>query len=198
VSHQITERDGMKRGATYGLGGIHGIYRLILTREWGPGPSACFIGHNPSTATHEAEDPTTLAWAHFARENGFGRYVAVNLYPFRSSDPAACRAWVADWDKRQAWDVRDALMMNESVVVAEAKKADRVVACWGALAQDWNWVEHVVEAIQSGEAPYPDIFCLGLTASGAPKHPLARGHHRIPRNQTFVVWRREYASTRAA
>lgn len=70
-----------------------------------------------------------------------------------------------------------------------AKSAAIVVACWGEIARDNEWVEHVIEAIQSGTAPWPNIHCLGITASGAPKHPMARGRHRIPRDQSFILWR---------
>jgi hypothetical protein len=75
------------------------------------------------------------------------------------------------------------------IVAQEAKKADRVVACWGAIALDDLWVDAIVEEIQAGPEPYPDIYCLGTTSSGAPKHPLARGRHRVPRDQQFALWR---------
>jgi len=176
----------MKRGATYSP---CNALRFTLTREWGPGPSVCYIGHNPSTAGHEKEDPTSLAWIHFAQAQGFGRYVAVNLYPFRSSDPQLCRNW-ADYEKNGPdWWARDRLQQNICIVAEQAKKADRVVACWGALAKDDLWVDSILEEIQAGEEPWPDVYCFGLTASGAPKHPLARGKHRIPRGQQFVLWK---------
>ncbi|TIW40168.1 MAG: DUF1643 domain-containing protein, partial [Mesorhizobium sp.] len=76
-----------------------------------------------------------------------------------------------------------------NVVVQESKAADIVVACWGAIAWDDVWIDHVVEAIQSGEAPWPDLYCFGITASGAPKHPMARGLHRIARDQKPILWR---------
>jgi hypothetical protein len=33
------------------------------------------------------------------------------------------------------------------------------------------------------------IWCWGTTTSGAPKHPLARGKHRIPVDQPAILWR---------
>lgn len=176
----------MKRGATYGNGGA---LRWTLTREWGDGPTCCYIGHNPSTAGHDVDDPTSQAWTHFARAQGFGRYVAVNLYPYRTPDPVACRAWANFEQNGPDWAARDALMLNETIIATEAKKAARVVACWGAIAHDENWVEQIVEAIQAGEEPWPDIYCLGVTSDGSPKHPMARGKHRIARDQSFILWR---------
>jgi hypothetical protein len=176
----------IKRGATYSA---DKTLRLTLTREWGDGKSACFLGHNPSTAGHELEDPTTLTWTRFAKLWGCGRYTAVNLYPLRSPDPDVARQWAA-WDKTRDWTVRDLLMENEGIVVREAKRADIFVACYGAIALDDAWNEHILEAIQSGEPPYPDIYIFGLTSAGAPKHPMARGKHRVPRDQQPILWRR--------
>ena len=33
------------------------------------------------------------------------------------------------------------------------------------------------------------LFAFGFTGEGAPKHPLARGHLRIPNDVPLVVWR---------
>jgi hypothetical protein len=33
------------------------------------------------------------------------------------------------------------------------------------------------------------MVCLGTTQSGAPKHPMARGLHRIPRDQMPIEWK---------
>lgn len=176
----------MKRGATYS---DCGTLRLTLTREWADGPRVCYIGHNPSTAGHETDDPTSLAWVHFAKVNGFGSYVAVNMYPFRSPSPVECRQW-ADWENNGPdWWVRDRLMQNQSIVATEAKRSDIVVACYGAIMLDDLWADAVLDEIQQGEEPWPDIYCFGLTASGAPKHPLARGKHRIPRDSKFTIWK---------
>lgn len=181
----------LKRDATYSP---CGALRWTLTREWADGPTVCYIGHNPSNAGHEIDDPTSLAWVHYAKLDGAGRYVAVNLYPFRSPDPRACRQW-ADYEKNGPdWWARDALMRNQAIVAEAAKKADRVVACWGAIARDDLWVDAIVAEIQEGAAPWPDIYCLGTTASGAPIHPVARGKHRVPRDQRFVLWRGSEAS----
>jgi hypothetical protein len=176
----------VKSSATFSKDRRH---RITLVREFGPGPTVCYIGHNPSDAAEDKEDPTSHAFAHFAKGNGFGRYVTVNLYSFIAPDPAVCRAWARWEDNGPDWYARDEMHENCDRVVREAKKADRVVACWGALAQDDAWVEHVVEAVMTGIEPWPDIYCLGTTNSGAPKHPLARGVHRIPRDQKFIPWR---------
>lgn len=176
----------MRRAATLSN---DGRFRWTLTREWAPGPCVCYIGHNPSTASHEVDDPTCLAWAHFARANGYGSYVAVNLYPFRSADPKVCRQWADFENNGPDWYARDTILHNIELVAKTASACDIVVASWGALAQDEVLVDRIVEEIQQTEQPHHSIFCLGLTNSGAPKHPLARGRHRIPRDQKFILWR---------
>jgi hypothetical protein len=175
--------DAMVRGAQFS-----GANRHTLTRRWGDGPHVCFIGCNPSTADHRQDDPTCRWWIKWSRRFGFGGFVAVNLYPFCSSSPAKCRA-MADWQENGPdWYARDAINANLDVVVREAKAAHRVVACWGAIAWDDAWIDHVVESIQTGEEPWPDIYCFGKTSLGAPKHPMARGVHRIPPDQPLLMW----------
>lgn len=179
----------MKRAASYS---DCGTFRWTLTRDWSDGAmprTVCYIGHNPSTAGHEVDDPTSQAWVALAKANGYNRYVAVNLYPFRTPDVKACQRW-AEYEKNGPdWYARDALMVNEGIVAREAKRADIVVACWGALAADPNWVEHIIEAITTGEEPWPSLHCFGTTSDGSPKHAMARGKHRVPRDQRFTVWR---------
>lgn len=98
---------------------------------------------------------------------------------------------MADIYSGNAWHDRDALhFVNLPAVVKAAKSADQVSVCWGAIAgHDEGWIEHVVEEIQSGEDPCPDLWCWGTNADGSPKHPMARGKHRIPRDQQPILWR---------
>lgn len=179
----IFGNETMIRGAHFS-----GANRQTLTRRWGDGPRVCFIGCNPSTADHRQDDPTCRWWIEWSKLFGFGSFVAVNLYPFCTSSPAECRQ-MADWQANGPdWHARDAINANLDVVVREAKSADKVVACWGAIAWDADWINHVVEAVQTGEEPLPHIYCFGRTAAGAPKHPLARGVHRIPHDQPLLMW----------
>lgn len=166
-----------------------GKNRLTLTRRWGGGPQACVIGCNPSTADAFKDDQTSRWWNAWFQEFGFGGYDAVNLYPFCTSSPGECRR-IVDTIDHGAWDVRDDLhFVNLPHVVANAKTADKVFVCWGAIAWDDLWIEHVIGEIHNGDEPYPDLWCWGTTASGAPKHPMARGKHRIPLDQKPVLYR---------
>jgi len=163
--------------------------RLGLSRDWGKGPRALVIGCNPSDADAEKDDPTSRWWNRWFSLNGFGGYDAMNLYPFCSADPAACRRIVAAIDGGH-WRIRDELhFINLPALVHAAKTAHQVFVCWGAIAWDADWIEYVVEEIQFGPEPWPDLFCWGTNGDGSPKHPLARGRHRIPTDQPPVLWR---------
>lgn len=163
--------------------------RITLSRSWGPGPRALVIGCNPSTADHRKEDPTSRWWTDWFQTFGYGGYDAANLYPFCTSSPAECRRIVASIDTGN-WDARDKLhFVNLPHVVSLAKRAHKVFVCWGAIAWDTDWINHVVEQIQFGEEPFPDLWCWGTTAAGAPKHPMARGKHRIQKHQPAILWR---------
>ena len=179
--------DGLQRAATFSRGDQN---RLTLTRTWDASlDRVCFIGLNPSTADHQVDDPTVRRWMHFARRWGNGGFVAVNLYPFRSSSPAACRRW-ADWESNGPdWYARDDILANIDVVAREAKAAALVVACWGAGTWDADLVERVIEEVTTGTEPWRDIHCFGTTASGDPIHPMARGRHRVPDDATPRLWR---------
>lgn len=166
-----------------------GSYRWTLERSWASGKGhVLFIGLNPSTADHQVDDPTVRRWMHFASYWGFGGFVAVNLYPYRSSNPAELRRW-ANWEANGPdWYARDAMQDNVSVIRTEAARASLIVPCWGAIAWDEGWMEYVVEEIFCS-TNLAEIHCLGETASGAPMHPMARGQHRIPDDRQPILWR---------
>jgi hypothetical protein len=47
----------------------------------------------------------------------------------------------------------------------------------------------VFEEIGTGEEPWPDVHCFGLTDDGAPMHPMARGRSRILDHALPVLWK---------
>lgn len=170
-----------------------GQYRWTLARTWRAGPHVCWVGLNPSTADHRIDDPTVRRWTHYTNAWGYGGFVAVNLYPFRTPNTAALRKW-ADWPNNGPdWYARDTILHNVDIVSREAKRAALTVACWGAGAKwdddAWHFVEHVVEKITTGVAPWPVLHCLGKTAGGHPIHPMARGAHRVPDDAQPIIWR---------
>jgi hypothetical protein len=175
----------MRRSAYFSAPGI----RRRLSRDWGLGPRAFVLGCNPSDAGDDRDDPTSLWWNRWFEHYGFGGYDAGNLYSFVASDPKDCRC-KADWENNGPdWHARDEMMHNLDEVVRMAKAADQAFVCFGNIAWDQDWIEHVLEAIQTGAEPWPDLWCWGKTKSGAPTHPMARGKHRLDPLTTPILWR---------
>lgn len=164
--------------------------RERISRDWGPGPRAFVLGCNPSSAGAEKDDPTSLWWNAWFRWFGFGGYDAGNLYPFVSSSPAECRRRYEEAIGGPNWHDRDALFANVDAVVRMAKRSDQVFVCFGNIAWDQDWTEHILEEVQTGVEPWPNLWSWGTTKSGAPTHPMARGLHRIPKDQKPILWKR--------
>lgn len=59
-----------------------------------------------------------------------------------------------------------------------------VVAAWGNHAP----AERAAELLELARGARVQLQCLGTTASGAPKHPLARGRSRIADDQPLLPW----------
>jgi hypothetical protein len=69
-----------------------GLYRYVLTRQVGPqNRIITFIMLNPSTADAVKNDQTIRKCIGFARLWECGRLVVVNLFAFRTTDPAEMR-----------------------------------------------------------------------------------------------------------
>ncbi len=156
---------------------IDDLWRYVLTRVWDdtrPMLVVCML--NPSTADHEKNDPTILTLIWFAQQWGYGGLCVVNEYAFRSSSPAEMMRAIDPVGPANAWFVEDAIIYARD-------HGGRALAAWGNGGTADNLF--VRKAVAHGV----ELICLGTTQSGAPKHPLARGHHRIPRDQQPIVWR---------
>lgn len=130
-------------------------YRYTLSRTWNESKgTVVFCGLNPSTATHDKDDPTIARCINFAKSWGFGRYVMLNMFGFRSTDPKGLDAV----DDPNGPD-------NDYWIRHEVAKADLVIVAWGANKHTAARAKAVLEMI-------PQPFCLGTTKRGSPRHPL--------------------------
>jgi hypothetical protein len=143
-------------------------YRYRLWRRWDPSLSVvAFVMLNPSTADASRDDPTIRRCIGFAKRWGFAGIEIVNVFGFRATDPGALRRASDPIGPRNARHIRRA-----------AEGAALVVAAWGAD-----------RAVATRAATLPRelrrrMRCLGVTRSGAPKHPLyvpAATRHRAYR-----------------
>jgi hypothetical protein len=168
---------------------VEGPLRWWLSRRWGPGAYALWVMHNPSFADADRNDPTMREVIHFTRAWGYDACMVANLYPFITPELKKCRAWVNSDDRA----VVDQLYTNLHKIQDLQKIAAVTIVAWGAIADDKRWVNIVTDRLQGVHpflsGPKRPLYCLGTTESGAPKHPMARGRHRIPRDQQPIVWR---------
>lgn len=161
------------------ISGPDDCYRYELQRSWDVGAYVlvvCML--NPSTADYRLNDPTILTLLHFARAWRYGGLHVVNLYAFRSSSPSAL------------WTVEDPVgPLNDAHIDAAIAYARRtsgeILVGWGTNAAGGDRAEWF---IQRARAANVKLVCLGKTLEGFPKHPMARGRHRIPRDQKPMAW----------
>lgn len=156
-------------------------YRWELRRWWSTGPYVCWVMLNPSTADASADDPSLRRIIAFSRAWGFGGLVLVNLFPFRSPDPGQCKAWM---ETPTACGV---VFRNMEKIWQVSADAGLMMAAWGAAPWAAATGEAVSRMIKQSKK-HDAIFCLGRTADGSPKHPLARGHHHVTNNQRPIRW----------
>jgi len=163
------------------MDGPSDCYRLELRRIWDrnlPMLVACML--NPSTADHKRDDPTILTLMHFARLWGYGGVLVVNLFALRSPTPAALIANEARFGPKNG-------AYLESAMTYAAANGGMLLAAWGAggtLDDRDQWF-----CSRAYHAHRLKLVCLGMTRGGHPKHPMARGKHRIPRDQRPLVHR---------
>lgn len=144
------------------------MYRYRLTRRWADGPVLNVIGLNPSTADETQDDPTIRRCIGFARQWGFSGLVMTNLCAFRSTDPRGLIAAEHPVGPE-----------NDLWLRGEARMARLVLAAWGAHPVAVERGRHVVKHVLDGVL----LRCLGVTRSGAPRHPLY-----IPKTQPHLAF----------
>lgn len=134
-------------------------HRYLLTRIWDPAVKpAVYVMLNPSTADALEDDPTIRRCTSFARRQGAGGLIVVNLFALRSKDPRALLAHPDPVGRHNDRFIRQAVAMGDPVICA-----------WGAapIAGE-RGREVAVQLAGRGVA----LRCLGTTALGQPRHPL--------------------------
>src|SRR6478609_3494339 len=134
-----------------------GLYRLLLTRRWAPGPPVTFIMCNPSTADDVDDDPTTRRCIGFATRLGAGALHLVNLYAYRATRPAelaqARRAGISINGGPEALDT----------IAAAAAESTKVIAAWGVRPPGITALGHAarIKSIRTQLAG-KQLWCLGV------------------------------------
>lgn len=133
-----------------------GRYRYWLGRQWGPPhPTLLVVLLNGSKADATRSDNTVTRCVHMAQGHGYGRLLVGNAFGLMSTQPSAL--YSATDPVGPDCDGHLARMIGQ---------ADDVLVGWGDFPRlQWRFREVLVLL---GDRP---LWCLGRTASGAPRHP---------------------------
>ena len=139
-----------------------GNYRYVLERRLGEGDKRiCWIMLNPSTADAERDDPTIRRCIRFSRDWGYDQMTVVNMWALRATDPRELLRWLR---------TEPPIYPNQGHIDHEARRANLTIAAWGLIGHAHGG-EAMREHLMDGRAEV-DLHVLGLTKSGAPRHPL--------------------------
>ena len=134
-------------------------YRYTLFREWDAArPTLVFLMLNPSTADVDADDPTVRKCIAYSKAWGYGRLEVRNLFALRSTDPKALLLHIEPIGPG-----------NDQAIRTAVTGAD-VVAAWGN--HGWFKARGMWVAREMLRPLARNLWHLGLTTTGHPKHPL--------------------------
>jgi len=151
-------------GAVFSPDGLH---RVRLWRVWNPElPVLVWCLLNPSIASGERSDLTLAKCIGFAKRNGYGGVILVNLFTLIATDPDALAKQL---QVGNVWDADEHLKW-----ACTAPVLSRVAVGWGH--KSWaktraTYVLNYLRALRRG-----DVLCLGTTKDGQPRHPSRLGY----------------------
>lgn len=138
---------------------------------------AFFLMLNPSDANSFKPDPTVTECVKFTRRWGHDITWVVNQHAFRSPYPTDL--------KKRAYGSRGDDAINAEAILVACRYANIVIAAWGNDGTlDYRDIIVMGLLTEAGIRPRH----LGMTKTGNPKHPLARGKHRISADQQPIEW----------
>lgn len=134
-------------------------YRYSLTRVWDEGGTKVhFVMLNPSTATEVQNDPTVERCERRARALGHGAFRVTNIFAWRDTDPRKMRAATDPIGPQ-----------NDQAILEGAAWADLTICAWGTHGAHLNRGAQIESLLRDGGH---QLFHLGLSKAGHPKHPL--------------------------
>lgn len=157
-----------------------GAYRYALERQLYPIATAhrrwLVVMLNPSVADARRNDSTITELVRRAVADDASELLVGNMYALRATDPRELALYGDPIGPE-----------NDHHLHLLAERADVIIVAWGAHPMAKARERDVVDILQGSHGG--QLLCLGTTSDGSPKHPLARGRHRIPRDFTPIPWR---------
>ncbi len=165
LQHKQSNVAGIDYGAVFDASGM---YRYSLWRAWyADHPRVGFVMLNPSTADEQRNDPTIRRCIEFARAWRFGSIEVVNLFAYKGTD------------MKELLKVDDPVGDENDFFIERAmERCSTVVAGWGTKGTLLGRDRQVMQLLRCKQ----DVYCLGVTKDGHPRHPLyVRGDIRLAR-----------------
>lgn len=135
-----------------------GNYRYVLKRFWGEGKGyITFVMLNPSKADANADDATIRRCISYAKDWGFRGLYVVNLFAYRSTDPS------------NLLKVVDPVGPENDSFIQLYTEHNKTIVAWGNFPTDKFRVR--LEKVL-GILRFKELYCLGITKMGMPKHPV--------------------------
>jgi len=140
-----------------------GLYRYVLWRVWKrEKPTVMFIMLNPSTADASKDDPTIRRCINFAVDQGYGGMCVCNLFAYRATKFKVLKSTPYN-------PISTIGPENDNYIFLYSRAVDTIVCAWGNHGHYLDRAKDVVEQLELlNTTPY----CLGVTNSNEPKHPL--------------------------
>lgn len=134
------------------------LYRWWWERRWADGRGLCWVGLNPSTGdTTGRPRPTLRKVVALAKARGLAAVTVVNLFSWRATKPADLKRAAADHDIVGA--------RTDEIIIEVSGRSPVTLAAWGSHG---SLLGRGLTVAQLLNRP----VCLGVTASGQPRHPL--------------------------
>jgi hypothetical protein len=148
-----------------------GVYRYELRRVWDDSLPPYVSGMlNPSTADAEIDDPTITRNRLRAMSMGFGSLIVWNLGAARATDPKIWKALPDPIGPENDCHIRR--------IISECRdRKGLAVVGWG---NHGTFMGRDKIASRVAQEIGVEFFCLGMTKSGQPKHPLYVANSRQP------------------
>jgi hypothetical protein len=150
--------------------------RYSLTHIWDRMLPAALVGMmNPSGADTRFGDSTVMKTARIFMRLGFGSQIVVNACAHRGVSP------------KMLLQTKDPVGPDNLRTIADlAGRASLLVIAHGNLPGGLQ--KHADAMVAVLRATGKPLHVFGLSQSGVPKHPLARGRNLVPENVVPQLW----------
>jgi hypothetical protein len=161
--------------------------RFRLDRWWDDRPRALVCMANPSRAGADRNDPTIWNLLRLCKPLPVGGFTVVNFEPYIATSPSDLHEWRRLAAADQARSYRSVQIANLRLIGELSEVAAVRIIAWGNLVHRVPHAMRVLRAL-STNSTHP-LHAFELTKDGRPKHPSARGRHRIEEGRELVLWR---------